>query len=280
MPSAGNPASDAAVTWQGRVAAVLLGVMWWIGVVGQAAATASQPGGEVVVMAAASLTAAFTDVARGIRDAHPRLRIVYNFAGSQALRAQLEQGAVADVFASADDAQMQRALDSGLIHGPPQIFVRNTLLIIVPRDNPSQATSFEHLAKPGLKLALAGPQVPVGRYSREILQAAQADHGTDFSVRVLRNLVSEETSVKQVLFKVQLGEADAGIVYASDVSGKVLQDVGTVAIPGAYNRLAGYPIAATRAARNPSGAAAFIRFVLSPAGQAILKAHGFIPVTE
>ena len=150
-------------------------------------------------MAAASLTAAFTDVARGIRDAHPHLRIVYNFAGSQALRTQLEQGAVADVFASANDAQMQRALDSGLIDGPPQIFVRNTLLIIVPRANPSQVTSFEHLAKPGLKLTLAGPQVPVGHYSREILQAAQADHGTDFALRVLRNLVSEETSVKQVL---------------------------------------------------------------------------------
>ena len=268
------------MTWQGRAAAVLLGVMWWIGVAGHAGATASQPSGEVVVMAAASLTAAFTDVARGIRDAHPRLDVVYNFAGSQALRAQLEQGAVADVFASADDTQMQLALDSGLIDEPPQIFVRNTLLIIVPRDNPSHVTSFEHLAQPGLKLTLAGPQVPVGRYSREFLQAAQADHGTDFSVRVLRNLVSEETSVKQVLVKVQLGEADAGIVYASDVSEKALQDVGTVTIPGAYNRLAGYPIAATRAARNPSGAAAFIRFVLSPAGQAILKAHGFIPVTE
>ena len=268
------------MTWQRRAATVLSGMFLWVGLVSHASATTSQPKGEVVVMAAASLTAAFTDVARGLRAAHPRLRVVYNFAGSQALRTQLEQGAVADVFASADEAQMQRALESGLIDGPPQMFVRNTLLIIVPRDNPSQATSFEHLAKPGLKLTLAGPQVPVGRYSREILQAAQADHGTDFPVRVLRNLVSEETSVKQVLVKVQLGEADAGIVYASDVSEKVLQDVGTVAIPGAYNRLASYPIAATRAARNPSGAAAFVHFVLSPAGQAILKAHGFIPVTE
>ena len=268
------------MTWQGRVAAVLSGMFLWVGMANQAAATASQPSGEVVVMAAASLTAAFTDMARGIRDAHPRLHIVYNFAGSQALRTQLEQGAVADVFASADDAQMQRALDHGLIDRPPQVFVRNTLLIIVPRDNPSQAASFADLAKPGLKLTLAGSQVPVGRYSREVLQAAQADHGTDFSVRVLHNLVSEETSVKQVLVKVQLGEADAGIVYASDVSEKVLQDVSPIAIPGAYNRLASYPIAATLAARNPSGAAAFIHFVLSPAGQAILKAHGFIPVTE
>ena len=268
------------MAWQGRVTAILSGMFLWVGMVSHAGATASQPSGEVVVMAAASLTAAFTDVARGIRNAHPQLRIVYNFAGSQALRTQLEQGAVADVFASADDAQMQRALDSGLMEGPSQVFVRNTLLIIVPIDNPRQAASFADLAKPGLKLTLAGSQVPVGHYSREALQAAQADHGTDFAAQVLRNLVSEETSVKQVLVKVQIGEADAGIVYASDISEKVLQDVSPIPIPAAYNRLASYSIAATRAARNPSGAAAFIRFVLSPAGQAILKAHGFIPVTE
>ena len=268
------------MTGQGRAATALVGMILWVGLVSQAGATASQPSGEVVVMAAASLTAAFTDMARGIRNVHPWLRIVYNFAGSQALRTQLEQGAAADVFASANDVQMQRALDSGLIDGPPQVFVRNTLLIVVPRDNPGEAVSFEDLVKPGLKLTLAGSQVPVGRYSREALQAAQADYGPDFVARVLRNLVSEEASVKQVLVKVQLGEADAGIVYASDVSEKVLLDVSTIPIPDAYNRLASYPIAATQTARNPSGAAAFIRFVLSPAGQAILQAHGFVPVSE
>lgn len=265
---------------QDRVATILLGMMLWLGLTGPAGATASLPAGEVVVMAAASLTAVFTDTARAMQDAHPRLHIVYNFAGSQALRTQLEQGAAADVFASANTVQMQRALNGGLIDGSPQIFVRNTLLIIVPRDNQHQVTSFEDLVKPGVKLALAGPQVPVGRYSHEALQAAQADYGTDFAERVLRNLVSEETSVKQVLVKVQLGEADAGIVYASDVSEKVRQDVSTIPIPDAYSRLASYPIAATRAAINPSGAAAFIQFVLSPPGQAILKAHGFIPVAE
>ncbi len=268
------------MTGQGRAATVLLGMILWVGLVSHAGGTASQPSGAVVVMAAASLTSAFTDMAPGLRAAHPRLRVLYNFAGSQALRTQLEQGAAADVFAAADTVQMQRALDGGLIEGSPQVFVWNTLLIIVPRANPGQVISFEDLAKRGLKLTLAGPQVPAGRYSREALQAATADYGTDFGERVLRNLVSEETSVRQVLVKVQLGEADAGIVYASDVSENVLQDVRTVPIPDASKRLASYPIAATQAARNPSGAAAFIRFVLSPAGQAILKAHGFIPVTE
>ena len=268
------------MTWQGGAAIVLLGMALWIGTVGHVGAIAPQPGGEVVVLAAASLTEAFADMARGIHDAHPQLHVLYNFAGSQALRTQLEQGAAADVFASANAEQMQRAVADGLIQGPPQVFVRNKLLLIVPRANPGQVVSFEDLAKRGLKLALAGPQVPAGRYSREVLQAAQAGHGSDFAERVLRNLVSEETSVRQVLVKVQLGEADAGIVYASDVSEKILQDVSAIPIPDAYNRLASYPIAATQAAHNPAGAAAFIRFMLSPFGQAILEAHGFIPVIE
>ena len=268
------------MTGQGRVATLLFGVILWAGLIGSAGATASQPDGEVVVLAATSLTEPFVDVARRIRDVYPHLSIVYSFAGSQALRTQLEQGAAADVFASANTIQMQHASERGLIEGAPKVFVRNTLSVIVPRANPGGVTSLADLAKQGLKLTLAGPQVPAGRYSREVLQAAQPDYGTDFAARVLANLVSEETSVKQVLVKVRLGEADAGIVYASDVSENVLQDVSTVPIPDAYNRLASYPIAATQAARNPSGAAAFIRFVLSPPGQAILKAYGFIPVTE
>ena len=268
------------MTRQGKAVIILLGTIWWAGLVNPAAAVAASPRGEVIVLAATSLTEAFTDMPRDMRETHPRLRIVYNFAGSQTLRTQLEQGAAADVFASANAEQMQRAIDSGLIGGAPQIFVQNALLIIVPRANPGQVVAFEDLAKQGLKLTLAGPQVPAGRYSREALQAAQADYGADFAARVLRNLVSEETNVKQVLVKVQLGEADAGIVYASDVSEKVLRDVSAIPIPDAYNRLASYPIAVAQTTRNPSGAAAFIRFVLSPAGQAILKAHRFIPVTE
>jgi len=268
------------MTQPGRLAAVLLAMLLVLGASGQAADTASGPSGEVVVLAAASLTAAFAEVALHIRDSHPQLTIVYSFAGSQALRTQLQQGAAADVFASANDIQMQRALDDGLMAGDPQVFARNTLVVVVPVDNPGRVTSFEDLAKDGLKLALAGPQVPAGSYSREALQAAQADYGTDFLERVLRNLVSQETSVKQVLVKVQLGEADAGIVYASDLTEKVLRDVSAVPIPQSYNRLAAYPIAITRGARNPCGATAFIRYVLSARGQATLKAHGFIPVAE
>ena len=264
----------------GKLAAVLLAVLWWLGPSGRAVDAMAEPSGEVIVLAAASLTAAFGDVARHIRDIHPGLTIIYNFAGSQTLRSQLHQGAAADVFASANDFQMLRAQDERLIEGDPRIFAHNTLVVVVPIDNPGRVTSFRDLAKEGLKVALAGPQVPVGLYSRESLQKARADYGTDFTAQVLGNLASEETSVKQVLVKVQLGEADAGIVYASDVSGKVLRDVGTIPIPPAYNRLADYPVALARGARNPIGAAAFIRYVLSAPGQAILMAHGFIPVAE
>ena len=268
------------MTKPARFATALLAACLWLGSAAHAADTTTEPSGEVVVLAAASLTAAFADVALSIRDTHPGLKIVYNFAGSQALRTQLEQGAAADVFASANDIQMRRALDGGLVEGVPQVFVRNTLIVIVPADNPGRISSLEDLAKEGVKLALAGPQVPAGRYSREALQAAQADYGTDFTGGVLRNLVSEETSVKQVLVKVQLGEADAGIVYASDVAGNTTRDVSAIPIPDAHNRLAAYPIALTQTAQNPTGAAAFIRYLLSAPGQATLAAHGFIPVTE
>ena len=268
------------MTEPGRLAAVLLAVLLCLGTAGHAADATTEPSGEVVVLAAASLTGAFADVALHIRDIHPELTVVYSFAGSQALRAQLEQGAAADVFASADDIQMRQALDGDLVTGSPRVFARNTLAVIVPADNPGRVTSFEDLATDGLKLALAGPHVPAGRYSREALQAAQAEYGTDFAARVLGNLVSEETSVKQVLVKVQLGEADAGLVYASDVTGNLMRDVSVIPIPQAYNRLASYPIAVTRAARNPSGAAAFIRYVLSAPGQASLMAHGLITVAE
>ena len=268
------------MTDPGKLTAALLAVCLWLGFAVHASDTTAEPSGEVVVLAAASLTAAFADVALSVRDTHPGLEVVYNFAGSQALRTQLEQGATADVFASANDTQMRRALDGGLIEGAPQVFARNTLMVIVPADNPGRITGFKDLAKDGLKLALAGPQVPAGRYSREALQAAQAEYGTDFAARVLLNLASEETSVKQVLVKVQLGEADAGIVYASDVAVNTPRDVSAIPIPDAHNRLAEYPIAVTQTAQNPTGAAAFIRYLLSAPGQATLAAHGFIPVTE
>ena len=236
--------------------------------------------GELTVFAAASLTDAFTEIGKRLELSHPGLKVVYNFGGSQALRTQLEQGARADVFASADVVQMEQAKKSNTVQGESPAFVKNKLVAIVPKDNKAKVTSFCDLGKPGVKLDLANSKVPVGNYSRQVIAKANSECGADFEQRTLKNLVSEEENVKQVVTKIQLGEADAGIVYVSDVTPKVSRDVQAIAIAEAHNQLATYPIALTKEVRNRAAAQAFIDFVLSAEGQAILKAHSFIPLKE
>lgn len=244
------------------------------------AQSASAPTGVLTVFAAASLTEAFMEIGRRLEALYPGLRMRFNFAGSQALRTQLEQGAPADVFASADTAQMSLAKQSGMVRGETPIFVKNRLVAIVPRDNPGQVSAFSDLAKPGLRLVLAGPHVPAGRYSRQAIQRATADYGADFDEQVQRNLVSEEHNVKQVVTKVQLGEADAGISYISDITPSVGQEVRIIPIPDAYNQIATYPIATVKGAQNPAAAEVFMQFVLSHEGQKIMASYQFIPIEE
>jgi molybdate transport system substrate-binding protein len=239
---------------------------------------APRPSGELIVFAAASLTEPFTDMGKRLEMSHPGLKVIYNFGGSQALRTQLEQGAHADIFVSADAVQMDSAAKSGVVQGEMPMFVKNRLVVIVPKANPGKVTEFRDLARPGLKVDLANSKVPVGNYSRQAFNKASADYGTDFEKQVLANIVSEEENVKQVVTKIQLGEADAGVVYVSDVTPRVSKDVLTVPIPEAYNQIASYPIALTRGVKNRVAAEAFMAFVLSAEGQAILKAHNFIPV--
>jgi molybdate transport system substrate-binding protein len=239
-----------------------------------------RPSGELSVFAAASLTEPFTEMGKRLEMSYPGLKVVYNFGGSPALRTQLEQGAHADIFASADAVQMEQAKKSEVVQGETPIFVKNRLVVITPKANPGKVAEFRDLAKPGLKLDLANAKVPVGNYSRQAFSKASAEYGADFEKSVLGNIVSEEDNVKQVVTKVQLGEADAGIVYVSDVTPKVSKDVLTVVIPDAYNQLATYPIALTKGVQNRAAADVFISFVLSAEGQVILKAHNFIPVKE
>jgi molybdate transport system substrate-binding protein len=255
---------------------LLLLVLWHRG----AAQAPACPTGALTVFAAASLTEPFTEIGKRLEATCPGLKIVYNFGGSPTLRTQLEQGARADVFVSADAVQMELAQQSGVVQGEAPIFVKNRLVVIVSRDNPGQVTAFSDLAKPGLKLDLAAPTVPVGYYSRQALRQASAEYGADFALRALRNVVSEEENVKQVVAKVQLGEADAGIVYVSDVTPKIGNNVLMVQIPDAYNQIATYPIALTQSVQNRPAAEAFISFVLSAQGQALLQAHHFIPMQE
>jgi molybdate transport system substrate-binding protein len=236
--------------------------------------------GELTVFAAASLTEPFTEIGERLELSHPGLKVVYNFGGSPALRTQLEHGARADVFAPADAVQMEQAKKSNVVQGESPIFVKNRLVAIVPKDNKAKVTTFCDLGKPGLKLDLANAKVPVGNYSRQAIAKANAECGADFEQRTLKNLVSEEENVKQVVTKIQLGEADAGIVYVSDVTPRVSKDVQAITIADAHNQVATYPIAVTKEVMNSAAAQAFIGFVLSAEGQAILKAHSFIPLKE
>ncbi|MEZ4529610.1 MAG: molybdate ABC transporter substrate-binding protein [Thermomicrobiales bacterium] len=232
--------------------------------------------GTVTIFAAASLTDAFTEVETTLEAANPGLDIVNNFAGSQALVTQLTEGAPADVAAFASNTAMSNAIEAGTVTAEPQTFVENLLTVVVPADNPAGISSAADLAKPGIKLVLAQEDVPVGGYSRESICNMAADtatYGDDFVANVAGNVVSEEDNVRAVLSKVALGEADAGIVYTSDVT----DDVVAIAIPETVNEIATYPIAPV-AAGNQDAAAAYISYILSPDGQAILESYGFIPV--
>ena len=237
------------------------------------------PSGDLTVFAAASLTDAFTVLGRQFEAVHPGSHIIFNFGGSNSLAQQIGEAAPADVFASANQTQMQVAIDTGrIVSGTQQTFARNRLVVIFPTDNPGGVTALPDLAKPGLKLVLAAAEVPVGQYSLDFLdQAAQdAAFAPTFKDDVLANVVSYEANVRAVLTKVALGEADAGIVYSSDVVGDGADHVSRLNIPDALNTIAGYPIAVLADSAQPALAQAFIDLVLSAAGQAVLAEHGFI----
>jgi molybdate transport system substrate-binding protein len=236
---------------------------------------------DINVFAAASLTEAFGQLATLAQQRHPGWRVDLQFAGSQQLAMQIEQGAPADVFASADEHWMSHLRDRGLLAGEPLDFAHNRLVVIVPKANPGRVEHVEDLARPGIKLVLGAAAVPVGRYSREVLDnlSRTAPFGRDYREHVLRNLVSEEQDVKGVVAKVQLGEADAGMVYGSDVTAKVAAAVRILPIPGAQNVTATYPIAALKNAADLEAARAFVELVLSPEGQRVLREQGLIPVS-
>ncbi len=232
------------------------------------------------VFAAASLTDAFNEIKGKFEAANPGVTVAYNFAGSNALAQQLGEGAPADVFASANKKQMDVAIEAGrVVTGTTQVFVRNRLVLIVPKDDPANVETLQDLAKTGLKLILAAKDVPVGQYSLDFLDKAAADaaFGAAFKDDVLANVVSYEDNVRSVLTKVALGEGDAGIVYTSDISGDAAKDVVSIEIPDALNTIAQYPIGAVKDSANAAVAEAFIAYVLSADGQAILESYGFIP---
>lgn len=238
------------------------------------------PAGELTVFAAASLGDAFKAMSEPFAAANGGATLIFNFAGSDALATQISQGAPADVFASANTKQMQVVIGAGGVPGGAErVFARNRLVLVYPEENPAGLRSLRDLARPGLKLVLANPSVPAGAYALEFLAKAsrQPEYTAAYSPTVLLNVVSYEENVKAVLGKVTLGEADAGIVYATDAAAVADGSIGTLEIPDALNAIAAYPIAATAGAAQPGLAQRFVDFVLSPAGQQILAARGFLP---
>lgn len=216
------------------------------------------------VFAAASLTASFNAIGAAFEAANPSVKLAFNFGGSPTLVQQIREGAPADVFASADMANMQKLIDASAVTGTPEIFAGNILQIAVAKGNPHRIAGLADLAKPGLTVVLCGDTVPCGQYGLEAFAKA----------KVTPPAGSREPDVKAVLNKVALGEADAGLVYVTDV--RAARDkVEGVGLPTIHNVVARYPIATLRDAKHPDAARAFIAFVLSEPGTKILGEYGF-----
>lgn len=228
------------------------------------AANADGGSTEIVVLAAASLTEVFTEIGGAFSDAHPELRATFGFGASSELVTQITQGAPADVFASADGANMTKLTTAGLVAGAPVVFATNELQIIVAPGNPKRITTVADLAQPGLVVVTCSPDVPIGRYSAQVL----ANAGVAVTPK------SWEANVKGIVTKVISGEADAGIVYATDVRAAGTRAEG-IPIPPEIGVVVEYPIAVTRDAPHPEAAQAFVDFVTSANGQRILQTYGF-----
>ncbi len=224
---------------------------------------ASAPSGTITVFAASSLSAAFTAIGADFQRTHPGTVVRFSFAGSSTLAAQIQQGAIGDVFASADQPNMQKLVGAGLTAEAPIVFAHNDLAIVVGKRNPKHITSLADLARPGLVVVLCAPAVPCGRYAGQALQKAG----------VTVKPASQEVDVKAVLSKVGLGEADAGIVYITDVKAAGAGVEG-VAIPRGLNMVADYPIAPLKDSQNRALARTFIGYVLGD-GRQTLARYGF-----
>ncbi len=228
--------------------------------------SSSRSGGDadVTVFAAASLTAAFTELGEAFSAANPDAEVTFNFAASSELVAQINQGAPVDVFASADATNMDKLFDAGLVADDPVIFATNVAEIIVEPGNPRGITEVSDLADGDLVVVQCAPEVPCGSYAELIF----ANAGVSVTP------ASFEENVKSVVTKVTLGEADAGVVYRTDVLA-ASDDADGVVIADDVNVVAKYPIALTANAANPDGAQAFVDFVLGPSGQQVLADFGF-----
>jgi molybdate transport system substrate-binding protein len=243
--------------------------------------TPSSPGKtQVTVFAAASLTAVFTEMASDYEKNHTNVNLSFDFDGSATLKTQLLNGATADIFASADYKNLNAASAAHLMDNSTiQTFAKNRLVVIVPASNPAGITSLTDLTRSGVKIVMGDTTVPIGNYTRTFLKSinnSSSDY-TDFQSRFMSNVVSQESVVTSIVTKVSLGEADAGVVYATDArtaGSKVVR----VTIPDAYNVIAVYPMGKLAGAAHPTEADGFISYVMSADGQSVMTKYGFITV--
>lgn len=233
---------------------------------------------ELTIFAAANLTEAFTEMEQ-VFEEETGIEVIISFAGSQILRTQIEQGAPADVFASADLSHMEALFEQELVE-KDQPLSYNNLVLIIPKQNPANIHSLKDLGKIKNRLVVGVEDVPIGIYTRDVLDNASKEYGSDFKENVMKNVVSLETNVKQVVGKVALGEGDAGIVYVSDLIPSVKDKIIAIDIPEELNVTATNTIAVVRETEQPKLAKLWIDFVLSDKGQDILEKHKYIKVTK
>jgi len=229
----------------------------------------------ITVLAASSLRAAFTDAAKAYGATHPGSALTFGFDASSALRTKIEQGAPADLFASADVTNAQKLVEDGFGIGPVQAFARNRLAIVVPRDNPAHIDTPLDLARPGVRLVAAGEDVPISAYATQLINALarQPGYPPGFSAQVAANVASREDNVAAVLAKVALGEGDAGIVYRTDALAS--SNVKETPIPPGANVSVTYAAVVVKASSHPDDARALLTWLSGPSGQAVLARFGF-----
>lgn len=230
--------------------------------------------GTLTVLAASSLTDAFGELAATFQEQNPGTKVNTSFGGSSELLTQIEQGAPADVFASADEDKMNIAVREDLVN-ESQTFAGNRPVVIVPKDDPAGVRGLQDLAKPGTKIVLAQDGVPIAEYAEQILSNADAEYGGNFEQQVMDNIVSREANVRASASRVALGEADATFVYITDVTPDIQDQVDVVEIPQDINAIATYPIATLREASNSGLAQQWVDLVLSEEGQSVLEKYGF-----
>jgi molybdate transport system substrate-binding protein len=256
----------------GRIPAVMLAAL----LLGMSAGHAEEPR-ELVVYAAASLTGAFGEIGE-MYENETGISVTFNLDGSQALRTQLENGAYADVFVSANMKQMKALENDGLMNNSSiAVFTQNKLSLIVPIENPAKIENLSDLATPGVKIVMGTKDVPVGDYALQIINKLGNDsaYGPDYKTKVLANVISQETNVNYVVTKVALGEADVGFAYVSDVTEDLSSRVDKIDIPDEYNIIAEYPMGILLGSKYPAESQEFMSLVMSDAGKAVLERFGF-----